>query len=91
MKGAESLDGRTVTSGLGNWRAITDGRYKLLVGFRTDIFQESLQFGSLMPEAFETGTLFDLEKDPLETDDLWSSAPDIRDRLLVQLRADVIR
>lgn len=89
MNSAEPLRGRTVTSGLGGWRAITDGRYKLLVGFRTDIFQESLQFGTLTPDVFENGLLFDLENDPLETENLWDSAIEVRNRLLASLRIAV--
>jgi arylsulfatase A-like enzyme len=87
LKGEGLPEGRTVISGLGGWRSITDGRYKLLVGFRTDVFQEGLQFGSLTPEAFKGGLLFDLDRDPLETDNLWAAAVTVRDRLLEQLLA----
>lgn len=91
LAGGATPKGRTVTSGLGGWRAITDGRYKLLVGFSTDIFQESLQFGDLRPDVFNSGSLFNLENDPLETENLWDSAVDIRERLLALLRADIAR
>ncbi|KGE02306.1 sulfatase-like hydrolase/transferase [Rhizobium sp. YS-1r] len=91
LKGEGPPEGRLLTSGLGGWRAITDGRYKLLVGFTTEIFQENLQFGGLTPETFETGLLFDLEKDPLETENLWESAVEVRDRLLAQLQIEVDR
>lgn len=91
LEGGVLAEGRTVTSGLGAWRAITDGRYKLLIGFSPDVFQESLQFGRLTPDMFKCGSLFDLEKDPLETENLWERAVAVRNRLLAALQASEIR
>lgn len=65
------LEGRThahreyVLSGLGRWRMVWDGRYKLITGY---------QGGSPI--------LFDLERDPLEDQDIAGEAPSHVKRLM---------
>lgn len=78
-----------VFSGLGNWRAVSDGRYKLVVGFRPDLMVREIQFASFDPESLETAELFDLAADPWEENDISRDQPAIRDQLLQVMRADL--
>lgn len=77
------------TSGLGAWRAICDGRYKLVVGLDMSQHQEDLQYGTFDPSSLHEGQLFDLQEDPLELRDLWAAEEDVRERLLGRLKADI--
>lgn len=52
-------------SGLGAWRAVTDGQYKLIVGLDETVNQEMLQQGVFDPRDTKT-LLFDLDADPDE-------------------------
>lgn len=72
-------------SGLGAWRAITDGRYKLVVGLDLSVPQGKLQFGTFDVASLREGLLYDLEVDPLEERNLWDAKPDVRDSLLREL------
>lgn len=85
---SESCEGqgsRDAASGLGAWRAITDGRQKLVVGLDLSVPQGRLQLGRFDPACLERGALYDLDADPFEQTDLWDSEPGIRDELLRRL------
>ncbi|MCA0941643.1 sulfatase-like hydrolase/transferase [Salipiger pacificus] len=86
--GGGSYPRETTCAGLGPWRAICDGRYKLVCGFRDDLFQEAQQFEPFDPESFDDGLLHDLHEDPEETRNLWAALPEVRDRLLAALREE---
>lgn len=75
-------------AGLGAWRAITDGRWKLVMGFRTDLNLTAMQFGTFDVDNLDPGRLYDLATDPLELKNLWATCPSHRDRLMSLLVAD---
>jgi choline-sulfatase len=72
------LEGRTrahrecVLSGLNEWRMVWDGRYKLVTGFK------GRRAESAAPAA---PMLFDLERDPLENDNIAAKNPALVKRL----------
>ncbi|MGC8861305.1 MAG: sulfatase family protein [Armatimonadota bacterium] len=70
LEGKKKTHRQHVTSGLGRWRMIFDGRYKLVRGYEE---QEEL-------------SLFDLEADPLETKNIAANHKDIVERLSNLLR-----
>ena len=70
-----------VSAGLGEWRAVSDGRWKLVEGFRTDRTLSQLQFGSFVPSEGRAGMLYDLQEDPREVANLWFSHSAERERL----------
>lgn len=76
-----------VRSGLGNWRAVSDGRFKLVAGFDEALRTQDLQFATYDPASLATARLHDLAADPLETRDLSSVRPEIRNRLAAALLA----
>jgi len=65
------LEGKTrkhrdaVRSGLGNWRMVYDGRYKLIRGFNPEASSADLHQGSAATKA-AAPILFDLKDDPAE-------------------------
>ena len=77
---APLLEGKTrahrdyVRSGLGDWRVVSDGRYKLVTGYG--------ETGQDM--------LFDLEADPLENEDIADTAADIVKRLKGFMREEAV-
>lgn len=67
---------RTISySGLGSWRAYSNGRYKLIVGLDTDVAQKDIQFGKFEPAKQKMCLLFDLLNDPKEKENLFQSLP----------------
>jgi arylsulfatase A-like enzyme len=66
---------KLVYSGLGNWRAVSDGRFKLVAGFREDIVAFQIQFAQFDPVSIASAKLFDLEADPWKST---TSRPNIR-------------
>lgn len=89
LQGISSYPRTTSVSGLGPWRAITDGRHKLVVGMDDTIFQEDLQYQAFDSACLANGELFDLANDPHEQQNLWAKCPAIRDALLAQLEASL--
>ncbi|WP_454855271.1 sulfatase family protein [Rhizobium binxianense] len=89
LRGKAAYPRDMTASGLGGWRAICDGRYKLVVGFDPSLHQEDLQFGSFNPASLSSGQLFDLNEDPFELHDLWHVDQTNRERLLLQLTNDL--
>ncbi len=67
-----------VTSGLGSWRMVSDGRYKLVVGFDPDAPEPRDVFQPLKDAAVR---LFDLAADPNESSDIASAHPEIVEQL----------
>ncbi|AEQ51283.1 sulfatase family protein [Pelagibacterium halotolerans] len=72
-------------SGLGAWRAATDGRFKIIVGLNERINQEMLQTETYDPACLRSGVLYDLADDPDETRSLWDDRPDVRDSLIAHI------
>ncbi len=71
-----------VTTGLGSWRAITDGRFKLIVGLDENLPQKQVEAGSRSADMMgEPTLLYDLASDPQESRDRSQDLPDIRDAL----------
>jgi len=71
-----------VTSGLGSWRAITDGRFKLIVGLDEELPQKQLEVGEFATDPMGAPVLlYDLSSDPHETQDRSQGLPDVRDSL----------
>ena len=79
---------RVAHSGLGEWRAVTDGRWKLILGYRNDQAQEDMQRGAFRPETGGPVQLFDLQSDPRETLDLWDIRVAERERLRTEILAE---
>lgn len=81
------LEGKTgtgrnhVTSGLGRWRAVFDGRYKLVSGFSGGKVVASESYRSGEAAANTPLLLFDLKTDPLEDNNIASRSPDHVERL----------
>ena len=86
LGGTEDYPREFASAGLGEWRAVTDGRWKLVEGYRTDLSLTRLQFGTFQPSDDRTGLLFDLLQDPLETTNLWDQHPEDRERLRAVIR-----
>ena len=88
MKGL--LEGRTnkhrnfVRSGLGPWRMVYDGRYKLIRGFDPD----KKKLRSKDTEKKEPILLFDLREDPLEDVDFSKSKGEVVERLLAKVYSE---
>jgi len=72
-------------TGLGSWRAVTDGRYKLFVGLDDTIPQVEIQFGKFDGSLCDHGQLYDLQNDPNELSNLWDQEVTIREKLLALL------
>jgi len=65
LAGNAAYPRRFTQSGLGAWRAVTDGRHKLIVGLDETVNQEMLQQGVFDPQDTRA-LLFDLDTDPDE-------------------------
>lgn len=80
------LEGKTrkhreaVLSGLGSWRMVYDGRYKLIRGFDPEATARDLHQAGALSKAAEP-ILFDLQDDPLENVNLASKGSRHVDRL----------
>lgn len=91
LGGSASSPNQVLQSGLGEWRAVTDGRWKLALGYRTDQTQRTLQTGVFQTDMSTPGLLFDLDSDPRESVNLWNSHVTERERLREEIMANVRR
>lgn len=73
LKGKARTHREFVLSGLNQWRAVWDGRYKLVTGFNPP--------GARPRETDTAILLFDLEKDPLENHNIAPRHGDMVERL----------
>lgn len=89
LEGAASRHREYATTGLGAWRSISDGRYKLVAGYREDCRQAELQFDTLSHYDDSDELLFDLEADPAEMTDIGQAQPLVRKRLRAALQEAV--
>lgn len=65
-------------SGLGAWRAITDGRFKLVAGFNRTLVQGRLQLATFDGTyAAATIELYDMAADPWEETDISATHPEV--------------
>ena len=84
LEGATDKHRRQVLSGLGSWRMVWDGRYKLITGFDPDVRRQG--------DAKNKRTLlFDLHNDPLENNNLASREPELVSRLSACLSSPAAR
>jgi arylsulfatase A-like enzyme len=80
------LEGKTkkhrdaVRSGLGAWRMVYDGRYKLIRGFDPEASSQNLHKGASAAKAVAP-LLFDLKDDPLENVNMAAKASQHVERL----------
>ncbi|HSH94492.1 MAG TPA: sulfatase-like hydrolase/transferase [Roseimicrobium sp.] len=78
LAGAGNPDRPYVSSGLGPWRMVSDGRYKLAVGFQATMTTPEI----MRSRTIGTQTLlWDLHADPAETRDLAANQPAVVARL----------
>jgi arylsulfatase A-like enzyme len=77
-----------VYTGLGNWRAVSDGRFKLVAGFTHHILAFQVQFAEFDPASIAEAKLFDLEADPWEERDVAAQYPDVYQRLQRAMATD---
>ncbi len=77
------------TSGIGSWRAITDGRYKLVLGYDEAESMESMQKGTFADRGNVPALLFDMTRDPFESTNIANAHAEIADCLRARL-LDVI-
>jgi len=85
LAGRAAVPRSYMTAGLGSWRAVSDGRFKLIVGLDVSVPQVEIQFGHFDGSSLDDGQLFDLHRDPHELTNLWSTQASIRDRLLAHI------
>lgn len=85
LAGREAYPRAYAHSGLGEWRAVTDGRWKLVLGYRKDLPLSKMQFGTFQPSDGSGGQLFDLRADPWEQSNLWDTNCEARERLRFEL------
>ncbi len=86
LTGATDHHRDLVTSGIGTWRAITDGRFKLIIGYDEAHSIKDIQNGTFGDIEKAPAQLFDLQNDPHEATNLGKHEPEIREKLKNQLR-----
>lgn len=77
-----------VLSGIGTWRAISDGRLKYIRGYRPETPIDEMTKGSYDPSDDLPELLFDLVSDPHEQNDLSDSRPEDLERMRELARAN---
>jgi arylsulfatase A-like enzyme len=83
LQGSSKVHREFVRSGLGPWRMVFDGRYKLIRGF--DPTQKYVRAKDA--ELTEPVVLFDLREDPMETTDISQKLPDVVERLMKVMKS----
>lgn len=78
LEGRASEHRKAAYSGLGQWRLVFDGRYKLIKGFSTQPEKNRAKADS---DKTKQLLLFDLHQDPLENNNIAGKNPDIVKRL----------
>lgn len=89
LEGKTESHRRVVYSGLGAWRMVFDGRYKVITGFASERGQNNgANMSKYEPEVLSRPPMvFDLSDDPTEMRDLAGSMPDAAKNLLKGLNA----
>lgn len=89
LEGRKESHRRVVYSGLGAWRMIYDGRYKVITGFAPEMGQKNgANMSRYEPEVVSRSPMvFDLSEDPTEMRDLADSMPQLAKMLLQDLRS----
>jgi choline-sulfatase len=77
-----------VHAGLGNWRAVYDGRFKYVAGFDPRFPRKVMEAATFGVEPGESWRLVEPEADPEETTDLSAVYPEVADRLRALLTAN---
>jgi hypothetical protein len=77
LEGSGDLPRATAASSLEGWSMVFDGRYKLIMGR----WRKGAEKGDT---PFDTPTLFDLQDDPEETQNVFDRKPDVVKRLTAQ-------
>jgi len=81
LRGDQSAGRKTVSSALGAWRMVADGRFKLIEGFDTKAaYTEGASLPAPSPQKPET-ILFDLKEDPNELRNIAAAHPELVARL----------
>ena len=86
----KQLTKRYAVSGLGSWRAINDGVFKLVVGFDDTISYDQIQYGCFPTDIsqLERG-LFDVKKDPFHQNNLSRNSEKTVDYLTSVLKTEI--
>jgi arylsulfatase A-like enzyme len=74
-----------VFSGLGNWRAAADRRFKLVAGFDADTVAGQTQFEPFDPACIASARLYERDADPWDTRDVSARHPEAAARLKTAL------
>ena len=81
---------RRAVSGLGSWRAISDGKHKLVAGWKDDQIVSDIEHGIWnASEARTSMALFDAVSDPFNQKDLSKEKPEIAERLWADLLKEI--
>lgn len=85
LEGGTGKHREYVLSGLGAWRMVYDGRYKLIRGF--DPAKKKVRSKDLMKK--EPVVLFDLQRDQLENNNIAQQHPEVVERLMAILKKHI--
>lgn len=77
-----------VHAGLGNWRAVYDGRFKYVAGFDPHLPRKVMEAAAFVTEPDESWRLVEPEADPKEETDVSARHPEIAARLKALLAAN---
>jgi arylsulfatase len=87
LEGKAQSHRQVVYSGLGPWRMVCDGQYKVITGFGEGRENPNEDYSKYSPKALsQPPMVFDMQKDPMETKDLADSIPAAAQTLLNKLK-----